>query len=117
MGILILALSAAQEALVHLILDDYLCVPAGSCVTVESIGKLPTGYCISVGSMEISILTTFVVQESLVLLLLDDSPLILDLFLFLYGVRKVETSPVSAKGSSSSIAIPFISEEVLISKT
>ena len=41
---------------------------------MESIGKLPIGSYASMGNMEISVLTTYVVQESLVLLLLDDSP-------------------------------------------
>ena len=61
MGILILSLSATQECLVLLLLDDSPCVPAGSCVTVAFIGKLPTGSCVSVGNMEILVLTTFIV--------------------------------------------------------
>ena len=58
--------------------------------------------------------TTSVVQDSLVLLLLDDSPLVLNLFLFHYGIRKENMFVVSANGSSSSIMVPLISEEVSI---
>ena len=49
---------------------------------MASIGKSPTGSCVSMGilgiKIGISILATSVAQESLVLLLLDDSPFILD---------------------------------------
>ena len=38
------------------------------------IDKLPTGSCVSMGNMEILVLTNFAIQEALVLLLLDDSP-------------------------------------------
>ena len=58
MGILILSFYATQEALVLLLLDDSPYVPVDSCVTVGSIGKLPTGSCVSVGNMENSVLTT-----------------------------------------------------------
>ena len=58
MGISILSLFATQESSVLLLLDDSPYVPACSCVTVASIGKLPIGSCVSVGNMEISVLTT-----------------------------------------------------------
>ena len=67
--------------------------------------------------MGISILTAYVVQEALVLLLLDDSPPTLDIYLFLFGVRRVETSPIIVKSPSCSITVHFISEEVSISTT
>ena len=61
MRILILSLSFSQESLVHVLLDDSPYVLVGSCVIVKSIGKLPTGSCVLVGNMEISVLTTSVV--------------------------------------------------------
>ena len=69
MGILIVAFSSTHEALVLLLL-----VPTCSCVIVVLIDKLPTGSFVSMGNMEISVLTNSVVREALVLHLLDDSP-------------------------------------------
>ena len=44
---------------------------------MASIGELSTGSCVSVGNMEISVLTTSIVWESLGVVLLDDSPYVL----------------------------------------
>ena len=59
--IFILSLSATQEALVILLLDHSPYVSVVSCVIVESIGELPTGSCVSVGNMEISVVITSIV--------------------------------------------------------
>ena len=58
MGISILALFVAQEALVLLLLDDSPYVSAGSFVALVSIDKIPTISCISVGIMGIPMVTT-----------------------------------------------------------
>ena len=79
---------------------------------VVSIDKIPTGSCVSMGRMGIPMLTSSIVHKSLALLLRDYSPQILDLFFFLFDVRRVETSPIPAKGTSFSITVPFISEKV-----
>ena len=91
---------------------------------MDSIGIVPSGSCVSEGNlglkMGISKFVAFATQEYMVLLLFgrpDDFPLIIDLFFFLYGIRGIETSPVSAKGSSSSIMVPLILEEDSMSKT
>ena len=91
---------------------------------MHSIGLFPFDSYVSVGNLGLKIvISTFATsasQEPLVLLLFvrpDDCPLTIDLFFFLCGVRRVENSLVSAKGSSSSIIVDIISEEYSISTT
>ena len=104
MRISIIALFAAQEALVLLLL-----VPAGSYVIVASIGKFPTGSSVLVGKMGISVPTTSIVHESLVLLLLDDSPYVsASSFVTMASIGKMPTGSCVSMGKWEFQCLPLL---------